>query len=107
MASTDELACVYAALILHDEGLEVTADKIATLCKAADVSVESFYPGLFATFLTESANIGDLLTNTGGAAAAPAASAAPAGGDAPAAADAKKAPAKEESEEEMEFDMFD
>ncbi|KAJ9439396.1 60S acidic ribosomal protein P1 [Diplonema papillatum] len=31
--STDELACTYAALILHDEGLEISADKITSLTK--------------------------------------------------------------------------
>jgi len=32
MASkTSELACTYAALILHDEGVEITQDKIAAI----------------------------------------------------------------------------
>eukprot|EP01064_Diplonema_japonicum_P033889 TRINITY_DN680_c0_g1_i1.p2 TRINITY_DN680_c0_g1~~TRINITY_DN680_c0_g1_i1.p2 ORF type:complete len:106 (+),score=48.11 TRINITY_DN680_c0_g1_i1:56-373(+) len=105
MASTDELACVYAALILHDEGLECTADKISTLTKAAQLNVESFYPGLFASFLEQSSLEG-LLANTGGAAPE---AAAPAGEAAAAAAPEgkKAAPEDDDEEEEMAFDMFD
>eukprot|EP00659_Diplonema_papillatum_P008113 gene8113-12477_t len=66
--STDELACTYAALILHDEGLEITADKISALAKAAELDVEGFYPALFAKFLAKSP-LGDIMTNVGGAAA--------------------------------------
>ena len=87
MASNDELACVYAALICHDEGLEVTADKIATITKGAGLEVEAFYPGLFATFL-QAKPLGDLISNVGGGGGGDAAPAA-AGGDAP-AAEAKK-----------------
>eukprot|EP00755_Sulcionema_specki_P030980 Sspe_Gene.18798::Locus_6791_Transcript_1_1_Confidence_1.000_Length_606::g.18798::m.18798/K02942/RP-LP1, RPLP1; large subunit ribosomal protein LP1 len=70
--SLSELACTYAALILHDEGLEITSKKIETLCKAADVPVEGFYPTMFATFLA-STPMDSLLTNMS---AAPAAAAA-------------------------------
>ena len=49
-AQAQELACTYAALILHDSGAEVTADKIAETVKAAGVTVEPFYPTLFANF---------------------------------------------------------
>merc|ERR1712176_1350267 len=89
--STSELACVYSALILHDDDVDVTADKIQKICAAAKVSVEPFWPGLFAKAL-EGRNIGDLISNVGSAAAA--------GGDAAApAAEEKKEEKKEESEE--------
>ncbi|TQD74334.1 hypothetical protein C1H46_040129 [Malus baccata] len=31
----------------HDEGIPITAEKIATLVKAANVPVEPYWPGLF------------------------------------------------------------
>eukprot|EP00669_Euglena_mutabilis_P013716 TRINITY_DN86_c0_g1_i1.p3 TRINITY_DN86_c0_g1~~TRINITY_DN86_c0_g1_i1.p3 ORF type:complete len:111 (-),score=14.06 TRINITY_DN86_c0_g1_i1:104-415(-) len=52
MASkTSELACTYAALILHDEGVEITQDKIAAIVQAAGVQIEGYYPMLFAKYL--------------------------------------------------------
>jgi len=102
--SNSELACVYAALILADDGVTVTGDKISTILKAAKVEVEPYWPGLFAKAL-EGVDIKELITNIGsGAGAAPAA-----GGAAP-AAEAKKEEKKEESEEEdddMGFGLFD
>ena len=109
--STSELACVYAALILSDDDVAVTAEKINTILKAANVTVEPFWPGLFAKCL-ESVNIKDLVANVGsGAGAAPAAAA---GGAAPAAAAAaeevkeeKKEEPEEESDDDMGFGLFD
>jgi large subunit ribosomal protein LP1 len=34
-----QLACTYAALILHDDGQDITANKITALVKAAGVKV--------------------------------------------------------------------
>ncbi len=76
-------------------------DKILTICKAAGVEVDSYWPGLFAKAL-EGVKIKELISNVGaGAAAAPAAAAAApaAGGDAK-AAPKKEEKKKEESEEE-------
>ncbi|CAI5931131.1 unnamed protein product, partial [Closterium sp. NIES-64] len=95
-----ELACTYAALILHDDGIPITADKIATLVKAANVNVEAYWPTLFAKLL-EKRSVEDLVSNIGsgggGAVAAPAA----AGGAAAPAAEEKKEEKKELLGEEL------
>eukprot|EP00850_Spirogloea_muscicola_P009507 SM000053S17464 [mRNA] locus=s53:557220:557973:- [translate_table: standard] len=62
--AASELACTYAALILHDDGIPITADKISTLVKAAGVSVESYWPMLFAKLL-DKRSVEDLITNVG------------------------------------------
>lgn len=49
--SSEELACVYAALILHDDDVAITGDKISTILKAAKVDIEPYWPGLFAKAL--------------------------------------------------------
>jgi len=100
-----ELACVYAALILADDEIAITPEKISTILKAAGVDFEPYWPGLFAKAL-ESCDIKDLITKIGsGAGAAPAAAAAaPAAGGAAAPA-AKKEEKKEEPEEEEDDDM--
>jgi ribosomal protein L12E/L44/L45/RPP1/RPP2 len=104
--ATSELACTYAALILHDDGLEITADNLNTILKAANVTVEPYWPALYVKLFAKK-SIGDLISNVG--AAGPAAAAAPAAGGAAAAAPAaKKEEKKEESEEEdMGFSLFD
>ncbi|KAJ4726752.1 putative 60S acidic ribosomal protein P1 [Melia azedarach] len=109
--SFGELACTYATLILHDDGIPVTAEKIATLVKAADLTVESYWPSLFAK-LAEKRNLDDLITNVGsggGVAPVAAAAAAPAGATAAAApaAEEKKEEPKEESDDDMGFSLFD
>ncbi|PRP81242.1 hypothetical protein PROFUN_02076 [Planoprotostelium fungivorum] len=108
--STEELACTYAALALHDDGIPVTADKIAALLNAAGVTFAPYWPGIFARALGNK-NLDDLITNSGGGApaAAPAASSAPAaGGAAPAAKEEKKKEEpKEEEDDDMGFGLFD
>merc|ERR1712157_694190 len=95
---SSEQACTYAALILQDEGLEISADNLQKLIKAAGVSVEPFWPGLFAQALS-SCNVAELITNIGSGVGG---AAAPAGG---AAEEAPKEEAKkEESEEESDSD---
>ncbi|KAJ3655053.1 hypothetical protein Zmor_014197 [Zophobas morio] len=104
MTSTAELACVYSALILADDDIAITGEKIQTILKAAGVDVEPYWPGLFAKSL-EGVNIKELITKIGsGVGAAPAAAAASA---APAAAAAAAAPAKEEKKKESEPEESD
>ncbi|KAL5572207.1 hypothetical protein UlMin_021804 [Ulmus minor] len=110
--SVGEVACSYAVMILHDDGIAVTSEKIAALVKAANVEVESYWPSLFAK-LAEKRNIGDLILNagaSGGGAPVAAAPAAAGGGAAAAAAPAaeeKKEEPKEESDDDMGFSLFD
>jgi len=72
------------------------SDKIATLVKAANVTVESYWPSLFAK-LAEKRNVGDLIMNIGAAGgAAPVAVAVASSGPAAGGAAAAAAPAVEE-----------
>ncbi|CAN4089745.1 unnamed protein product [Withania somnifera] len=110
--SCGEVACTYASLILHDEDIPITAEKIAALVKAANVTVEPYWPLLFAK-LAEKRNIGDLVMNVGAGGGGAVAVAAPAGGAAggaaaaaPAAEEKKEEP-KEESDDDMGFSLFD
>ncbi|KAF2896039.1 hypothetical protein ILUMI_10132 [Ignelater luminosus] len=114
MASNAELACVYSALILADDDVAITGEKIQTILKAANVDVEPYWPGLFAKAL-EGVNVKDLITKIGsGAGAAPAGGAAAPAAGAPAAAapaaakeEKKKESEPEESDDDMGLGLFD
>ncbi|KAI6247882.1 60S acidic ribosomal protein P1 [Erysiphe necator] len=110
--SNSELAVSYAALILADDGVDVTADKLQSLIKAAGIDdVEPIWTTLFAKAL-DGKDVKDMLLNVGsggGGAAAPASS-----GDAGAAsatedkkAEEKEEEKEEESDEDMGFGLFD
>ncbi|CAH8592739.1 60S acidic ribosomal protein P1 [Schistosoma haematobium] len=112
--SKSELACVYAALMLADDDIDVTADKINTILKAANIKfVESYLPNLFATALNGK-NVKDLLMSLGSAAPASAAPMSAPAAVANGGAEKGKEPAKEEkkpvsdddSDESMGFDLF-
>ncbi|XP_061364058.1 large ribosomal subunit protein P1 [Gastrolobium bilobum] len=112
---SSELGCTYATLILHDDGIPITAEKISALLKAANVTVESYWPSLFAK-LAQKRNVEDLVLNAGSgggaavAVAAPSAAGGGGGGAAAAAAPAaeeKKEEPKEESDDDMGFSLFD
>jgi hypothetical protein len=49
--SVSEQACTYAACILHDDGVEITADNIKAILAAANVTVDSYWPMLLAVML--------------------------------------------------------
>ncbi|KAI1792289.1 60s acidic ribosomal protein-domain-containing protein [Ganoderma leucocontextum] len=105
-----ELAATYAALILADDGIEITSDKILALTTAASVELEPIWANLLAKAL-EGKNVKELLSNVGAGGAGPAVAPA-AGGAAAAAADApkeeeKKEEEKEESDDDMGFGLFD
>ncbi|CBZ52886.1 unnamed protein product [Neospora caninum Liverpool] len=107
-AQKQELLCTYAALILSDDKMDVTAENIQKLVTASGNTVEPYMPSLFARALQEQ-NIAELISNAGsGACAAPAAAAPAAGGDAgaPAAKEEKKEEPEEE-EDDMGFSLFD
>ncbi|XP_004206862.1 large ribosomal subunit protein P1 [Hydra vulgaris] len=110
VSQSSELACVYSALILHDDDVPITSEKITKLVAAANVQVEPFWPILFAKAL-EGRNIGDLICNVGSApaaAAAPVAAApAPAAAAKPAAKEEKKKEESEPSDDDMGFGLFD
>jgi len=103
--SNDELACVYAALILADDNVDVKGDKIAAILKAANYEIEPYWPGLFASAL-EGVKVTDLIKNVGSAPVASAVPAQAAATTAPAddkkGAAAKEAPKKEEKKPEKE-----
>ncbi|PSS32956.1 60S acidic ribosomal protein like [Actinidia chinensis var. chinensis] len=112
MSTPSELATVYAALILHDDCIAITAEKIAALIKAAGVEVESYWPSLFAKLL-EKKSVDDLIMNvgSGGGSGAVTMAAPSAGGAAaaPAAAavEEKQEEPKDESDDDLGFSLFD
>ena len=70
-AEHDELCCVYAGLLLFDDGSEITADKINKIIKASGNEVDGYYPEFFAKYLAK-ADIKSMLSVTPAAGAAPA-----------------------------------
>merc|ERR1711931_526427 len=109
--SRDEIVCTMAAIVLLDDEVSVTSEKIVTMLKAANVEIEPYWPSLFAK-ATNGLDLKSVCTNisAGGGVGAPAASS----GGAAATEAAEEAPAakKEESEEEgsdddMGFGLFD
>eukprot|EP00349_Pseudokeronopsis_sp_Brazil_P001517 CAMPEP_0202961588 /NCGR_PEP_ID=MMETSP1396-20130829/5649_1 /ASSEMBLY_ACC=CAM_ASM_000872 /TAXON_ID= /ORGANISM="Pseudokeronopsis sp., Strain Brazil" /LENGTH=124 /DNA_ID=CAMNT_0049681517 /DNA_START=30 /DNA_END=404 /DNA_ORIENTATION=- len=101
----DELVCSYAALLLHDDGQEISADKLAKVIKASGNEVEGFWPSMFASAL-KGQNVEELISNLASAAPVAVAVGATAGGPAPVAAAAAKEEKKEAAkEEEADVDM--
>merc|ERR1712224_1076045 len=99
-ADHDELCCSYAALMLHDDGLEITAEKLTKVIKASGNDVEPYWPMLFAKAL-KGQDVGALLSNIGTAGGGGGGAAA---GPVEAAAE-EKVEEKEEKKEEVEDDV--
>merc|ERR1719277_1459885 len=102
-------ACIYASLILADDNISITAEKISTLLSAAEVEVDSIWPSLFARALSGE-NVRSLILESvgvGGGAGAPGAAPA-AGAEAQEDAAVSKAEEKEaerSDSEESDFGM--
>ena len=60
-AEHDELCCVYAGLLLFDEGMDITADKLQKIIKASGNTVDDYYPEFFAKYLAKT-DIKSMLT---------------------------------------------
>lgn len=103
-----EASVSYAALILADAAVEISADNLLAVTKAAGASVDKVWADIFAKAL-EGKDVKELLFSF--AAAAPAAGAAASGAAAAAAPEAAAEEAqeeeKEESDDDMGFGLFD
>ncbi|XP_036036244.1 60S acidic ribosomal protein P1-like isoform X1 [Onychomys torridus] len=114
MASISNLACIYSTLILQEDEVIVTEDKINALINAVGVNVEPFWSGLFAKALAN-VNIGSFVCTVGAGGPVPGAGVVPAGGPAhftaAVPAEEKEVEAKkeesEESDDNMGFGLFD
>jgi large subunit ribosomal protein LP1 len=106
--STAEAACVYAALILQDEGLEITADKITALIAAAGVEVQPIWPTIFAKALAGK-DLEALLFSAGssGSGSAPVAGGAQQAPGAAAVEEKAESEKADESDDDMGFGLFD
>lgn len=103
-----ETALSYAALILADSDIEISAEKLGQLTAKANVEVESIWTDIYAKAL-EGKDLKELFFNiqaapAGSAAAAPGAAAA--SGEAAVEEEAKEEE-KEESDDDMGMGLFD
>lgn len=112
-AERDELCCVYAGLLLFDDKVEITADKLNKVITASGNTVEAYYPEFFAKFLA-STDLNALLNSVGSGPAA--ASTGPVAAEAKTEAkddkkggkkeEKKKEEPKQEEEENFALDFF-
>ena len=101
-ADKDELVCTYAALLLHDCGLDISAEKLNKVIKQSGNEVEAYWPGLFAKAL-QGQDIDAILTRMG----APAAAGPVVGGEATAPADEKEKVENKKDDPESDVSMVD
>merc|ERR1712046_222413 len=96
--SAGELGCTYAALILHDDGLEISEENLKTLLNKAGVVYESYWPSLYAKMLSNN-DINELIAKPSGGGGGGAVAAAAGGATGGAAGGAGDAAAEEEEDE--------
>ncbi|CAE8629553.1 unnamed protein product [Polarella glacialis] len=104
----DELLCTYAALILHDDGAEITPEAMNNLIKASGNAVEGYWPMLFCK-LVANVGVGEMIkmgSGGGGGGGGGGAAVASGGGGAAAPAAEEKKVVEEEEEEDVDFDLF-
>jgi len=97
-----QLACTLATLILADEKIAITAEKISSILGASSIEVAPYWPGLFKNTFA-SANVKALVLNAPVTAAAGPAAATATGAATAAAAEEK--PKEEEKKQESEADV--
>ncbi len=93
-----ELACSYAALILHDAGMKIDEASIKKVVEAANVKTEPYWPMLYASILKDKDSIEEIIMKPGGGGSGAGAVAGSAGGD-------QEEEEKEEEEEEEEEEI--
>jgi len=101
---------------LHDDGQEITEDKINAVVKGAGITIEPYWASLFSKFL-QSKPVEELISNvgggggggSGGGGGGSGGGGGGGGGDAGGGGggEAAKEEAVEEEEEDMGFDLFD
>ena len=94
---------------MHDDGQEITEDKINAVVKGAGITIEPYWASLFSKFL-QSKPVEELISNVGGGGGGGGGSGGGGGGgDAGGGGggEAAKEEAVEEEEEDMGFDLFD
>jgi len=111
-----DLLCTYAALVLHDDGAEITPESMTRLIVAAGCRVERYWPMLFCKMIRSVGMhaliaAGSLASVSGGSTGAsdssqPAAGGAPGGGGSSGQQEEKAVVEEEEDEAEMDFDLF-
>merc|ERR1739845_168147 len=101
-----QMACTFAALMLHDEGIELNNANLKKVIDSAGVTVAPYWPMLFAQAL-QGKDLGSFLNVSGGSAPVQQSSGG-SGGQAQAEAPKEEAkPEEEEEEEDMDLgDLF-
>eukprot|EP01080_Neovahlkampfia_damariscottae_P008727 gene8727-675_t len=52
-AKQDQMACLYAGLLLHDDSIPINEKNIKTVLEAAGCNVEPYWPSIFADYMSK------------------------------------------------------